>query len=75
VADHRRSAFPRSTAPRPCATPDGMAIFLGLGTFLLAAFMAIRLLPKLVGLAFWLGSSAITGGAALAILYLLSQGR
>jgi hypothetical protein len=52
-----------------------MAIFFSIGTLLLAAFMALRLLPKLVGLAFWLGSSAITGGSALAILYLLSQGR
>lgn len=52
-----------------------MGIFLSLGTVLLAAFMAIRLLPKLVGLAFWLGSSAVTGGAALAILYLLTEGR
>ncbi len=51
-----------------------MGILLGLGTLLFIAFMAIRLLPKLVGLAFWLGSTAVTGGAALVILYLLTQG-
>lgn len=52
-----------------------MAIFFSIGTLLLAALMALRLLPKLVGLAFWLGSSAVTGGSALAILYLLTQTR
>ena len=51
-----------------------MAFLLGIGTLLFVAFLALRLLPKLVGLAFWLGSSAITGGAALVILYLLTQG-
>ena len=51
-----------------------MGFLIGIGTLLFAALLALRLLPKLVGLAFWLGSSAVTGGAALAILYLLTQG-
>ena len=62
-------------SPSPLGQTRAMAIFFSIGTLLLAAFMALRLLPKLVGLAFWLGSSAVTGGSALAILYLLSQGR
>ena len=83
------SPFPNSTAksetlrntrtaldrPSPLGQTRAMAIFFSIGTLLVAAFMALRLLPKLVGLAFWLGSSAITGGSALAILYLLTQTR
>ena len=52
-----------------------MAMIFGLGTLLVAAIFALRLLPKLVGLAFWLASMAVTGGAALAVLYLLTEGR
>jgi hypothetical protein len=52
-----------------------MAMIFGLGTVLLAAVLLLRLLPKLVGLAFWLGSMAVTGGAALVVLYLLTEGR
>jgi hypothetical protein len=74
-----KSGFPQCArsgldSRAPLGQTRAMAIFFSIGTLLFAAFMAFRLLPKLVGLAFWLGSSAITGGSAFAILYLLSQG-
>jgi hypothetical protein len=52
-----------------------MGFLFGIGTALFLLFLALRLLPKLVGLAFWLGSVSVTGGAALAIMYILMQGR
>lgn len=46
-----------------------MGLLFGVGTVLMALFLAVKLLPKLVGLAFWLGSVSVTGGAALVLLY------
>lgn len=50
-----------------------MGLIFGIGTALFALLMVLRLLPKLIGLSLWLGSAAITGGAALTILYLLQN--
>lgn len=52
-----------------------MGFVFGIGSALLLLFFVLRWLPRLVGLSFWLGSSAVAGGAALAVLYLLSEGR
>ncbi len=52
-----------------------MVMIFSLGTLLFAAIFALRLLPKLVGLAFWLASMVVTGSAALAVLYMLAEGR
>ena len=46
-----------------------MGLLFGVGTVLMALFLSVRVLPKLVGLAFWLGSVSITGGTALILLY------
>ncbi|MEY4984315.1 MAG: hypothetical protein RIR62_2581 [Pseudomonadota bacterium] len=48
-----------------------MGILFGVGTALVALVVILRLLPKMIGLSVWLGSAAVTGGAALAVLYLL----
>lgn len=50
-----------------------MGLIFGLGSALFLLLFALRWLPRLVGLSFWLVSSAATGGAALAVLYLLTQ--
>jgi hypothetical protein len=50
-----------------------MGLIFGIGGFLFALLMVLRLLPKLLGLSLWLGSAAITGGAALMILSLLEK--
>lgn len=52
-----------------------MGFLFGIGTALFLLFLALRILPKLVGLAFWLGSMSVTGGAALVIMYILIEGR
>lgn len=46
-----------------------MGLLFGVGTMLMALFLAVKILPRLVGLAFWLGSVSITGGTALVLLY------
>ncbi len=48
-----------------------MGFLFGIGTALVALWIILRLVPKMIGLSVWLGSAAITGGAALALLYLL----
>lgn len=52
-----------------------MGFLFGIGTALFMLFVTLRILPKLVGLAFWLGSVSVTGGAALMIMYILVEGR
>jgi hypothetical protein len=51
----------------------GMGVIFGIGSIVFALLFAVRLLPKLVGLSLWLASAAITGGAALTVLYLLDR--
>lgn len=50
-----------------------MGLIFGLGSALMAIFFLARLLPRLIGLSFWLGSAGITAGTALAVLYLASK--
>jgi hypothetical protein len=73
MAEHRRRVIEASTTALHFGQSAPMALLFGIGTLFFAAILALRLLPKLVGLAFWLGSTAITGGVALIILYLLAQ--
>jgi hypothetical protein len=51
-----------------------MGFIFGIGMALFLLFLVLRWLPRLVGLSIWLGSAALTGGGALVILYLLSDG-
>lgn len=48
-----------------------MGFLFGIGTAVFALWFTLRLLPRLIGLSFWLGSAAMTGGAALAVMYIL----
>lgn len=51
-----------------------MGLLFGVGTALMVLVFAVRLLPKLFGLALWLGSAGVSGGAAFALLYLYAKG-
>lgn len=52
-----------------------MGFLFGIGTALFLLVFVLRWVPRLVGLSVWLGSAAVTGGAAMALLYLLAEGR
>ena len=49
----------------------GMGLLFGIGTAIFALWFTLRLVPKLIGMSVWLGSAAVTGTAALAIMYIL----
>ncbi len=51
-----------------------MGFLFGVGTAIFALWFTLRLVPKLIGLSFWLGSAAVTGSAALVIMYILDRG-
>lgn len=51
-----------------------MGLLFGVGTALMALVFAVRLVPKLFGLALWLGSAGVSGGAAFALIYLYAKG-
>lgn len=51
-----------------------MGFIFGTGATLAALWMLARLLPKAIGLTFWLGSTGFTAGAAALVLYVLSKG-
>jgi hypothetical protein len=51
-----------------------MGFIFGIGSALFLLFFIVRWLPRMIGLSLWLGSAAVTGGGALAVLYLLTQG-
>lgn len=50
-----------------------MGLLFGLGTALVALWVVLRLVPKLVALSIWLGSVAVTGASALVIMYILES--
>ena len=52
-----------------------MGFIFGIGTALFLLLFVLRWVPRLVGLSFWLGSVAVTGGTALAVVYLLTQAK
>ncbi|MBC2836110.1 hypothetical protein H7F16_11390 [Gemmobacter straminiformis] len=51
-----------------------MGLLFGVGTMLVALVFVVRLVPKLFGLALWLGSAGASAGAAFFLIYLYAKG-
>lgn len=48
-----------------------MGLVFGTGAAVMALWMVLRMLPKAVGLAVWLGTTGFTAVTAAAVLYLV----
>lgn len=51
-----------------------MGLIFGAGAALMALWVFVRLLPKAVGLTFWLAKTGFTAAAASMVLYLVLKG-
>lgn len=50
-----------------------MGLLIGAGSGLLALLFLVRLLPRAIGLALWLGTAGFSAATALALLYLAAN--
>ncbi len=51
-----------------------MGLIFGTGAAIAALLMLVKLLPRAIGLTFWLGTTGFTATAATLILYVLLKG-
>lgn len=51
-----------------------MGLIFGTGAALMSLWLVLRLVPRTLGLTFWLGKTGLTAGTAALVLYYLLKG-